>query len=479
MAQIYSGTQCNVTWLGPSDDRTEDAFRLVERLSTSKLFDSDLNGEENLATAIGIVQAEFEVKETHLAWKALTSLFERHYWRRAWISQEVCLAPQTTTTCGRYKLPMSVIVSLDEQTFRPMSAISTKIRHDSQHKFLADRLSPFTASCLGIGALLSLSPTSGGQLEPLFYALQTLRPLQSSDPRDKLFAALWISENLEQITADYSRSADSVFREYAIKHMQRYSSLHLLGYCIYAPKTGYSTWAPEWAEQVVPFPLSSLLSVRVVEQPIFSAGGNSLPTPSFSNDHNVLVVQGISIDGLLFMASGYRTSRDRIKSHQTLTILHELTAGLMQYPDICRNVDRAGWQPSESGGYQQFETPVYRTTEESMLRAYERTWNADSAMNVYTGKLQRLGQPDGDNDGIMGTDRMFAVSFLGYFCLVPQEARLGDKIVVVKGGEVPLLLRPQQANFHLVGECYVHGIMDGEVMKIAMERDLLKEICIV
>ena len=60
---------------------------------------------------------------------------------------------------------------------------------------------------------------------------------------------------------------------------------------------------------------------------------------------------------------------------------------------------------------------------------------------------------------------------------MPKEARLGDKIVVIKGGQVPLLLRPQQGSFRLVGECYVHGIMDGEAA--ARKGDRLEEICIV
>jgi hypothetical protein len=86
--------------------------------------------------------------------------------------------------------------------------------------------------------------------------------------------------------------------------------------------------------------------------------------------------------------------------------------------------------------------------------------------------------------------RVFAVTLFSYFCLAPQEAKPGDMIMVVTGGEVPLLLQPledqvrwpflrDQNKFRLVGECYVHSIMDGREMKIAMEKGDLREIRIV
>ncbi|KAI1175482.1 heterokaryon incompatibility protein-domain-containing protein [Nemania sp. FL0916] len=53
----------------------------------------------------------------------------------------------------------------------------------------------------------------------------------------------------------------------------------------------------------------------------------------------------------------------------------------------------------------------------------------------------------------------------GYLALVPARAEVGDRIVLAKGGTVPLLLRSAtgSAQSKLVGEAYVHGIMDGEV----------------
>lgn len=43
----------------------------------------------------------------------------------------------------------------------------------------------------------------------------------------------------------------------------------------------------------------------------------------------------------------------------------------------------------------------------------------------------------------------------------------GDKVFVLRGSEVPFILRPcglGREGFFVVGDCYVHGIMDGEAL---------------
>ncbi|EFQ36232.1 uncharacterized protein GLRG_11377 [Colletotrichum graminicola M1.001] len=47
--------------------------------------------------------------------------------------------------------------------------------------------------------------------------------------------------------------------------------------------------------------------------------------------------------------------------------------------------------------------------------------------------------------------------------------RKGDVIVVLSGGDVPSVLRPMQDSYILIGECYVEGIMYGELIKAQME----------
>lgn len=66
--------------------------------------------------------------------------------------------------------------------------------------------------------------------------------------------------------------------------------------------------------------------------------------------------------------------------------------------------------------------------------------------------------------------RRTCVTERSYFAAVPDEAREGDEIVIFFGHPLPYVVRRAggpdvngDEQFQLVGHCYVHGIMDGEL----------------
>jgi len=64
------------------------------------------------------------------------------------------------------------------------------------------------------------------------------------------------------------------------------------------------------------------------------------------------------------------------------------------------------------------------------------------------------------------TGRCFFTTSKGFLGLGPRSMHVGDVVVVLFGGRVPYVLRPTDEYFRFVGECYVHGIMDGEVVRM-------------
>jgi hypothetical protein len=72
--------------------------------------------------------------------------------------------------------------------------------------------------------------------------------------------------------------------------------------------------------------------------------------------------------------------------------------------------------------------------------------------------------------GIHSAGRNLCVTAGGYLGHVPSGSQTGDKICILFVSAVPFIPRKDKEGFFkFVGECYVHGIMDGEVMK---ERDM-------
>jgi hypothetical protein len=51
--------------------------------------------------------------------------------------------------------------------------------------------------------------------------------------------------------------------------------------------------------------------------------------------------------------------------------------------------------------------------------------------------------------------------------MVPCRARKGDQVWVLLGCSIPLVLRPweHKDEFQVIGECYLHGYMNGEVQE--------------
>jgi len=62
--------------------------------------------------------------------------------------------------------------------------------------------------------------------------------------------------------------------------------------------------------------------------------------------------------------------------------------------------------------------------------------------------------------------RRFFITTGGYMGVGPPSMRVDDQIVVLFGSCVPFVVRKESSNdscYSVVGECYVHGIMDGEL----------------
>lgn len=67
----------------------------------------------------------------------------------------------------------------------------------------------------------------------------------------------------------------------------------------------------------------------------------------------------------------------------------------------------------------------------------------------------------------------------GFFGLGPKTLRSEDLVTILYGIGTPLILRPlnsQAAEYELVGQCYVHGIMDGEAVQMRQSQGKEDEI---
>jgi hypothetical protein len=74
--------------------------------------------------------------------------------------------------------------------------------------------------------------------------------------------------------------------------------------------------------------------------------------------------------------------------------------------------------------------------------------------------------------------RLLLVTDNGYLGIGPDGARVGDYVYDLLGADVPSILRETEteAEFILLGDTYVHGIMDGELWRLASDGNGLESV---
>lgn len=70
----------------------------------------------------------------------------------------------------------------------------------------------------------------------------------------------------------------------------------------------------------------------------------------------------------------------------------------------------------------------------------------------------------------VGLNRQLLHSKKGYIGLGPCQTQVGDAICILSGGQFPLILRQESQVWEVVGEVYLHGVMDGEAVEQAMRQ---------
>jgi hypothetical protein len=75
--------------------------------------------------------------------------------------------------------------------------------------------------------------------------------------------------------------------------------------------------------------------------------------------------------------------------------------------------------------------------------------------------------------------RRLAILDRGHVVLGPRPCEVGDFVCILHGCSVPVLLRRQSdgimMSYTFVGECYVHGMMDGEASMLKEQEKLPTE----
>jgi hypothetical protein len=240
MYLIYSRAERIISWLGPAADNSDTAMRWIRKYGTLALdlgigtvpelrlgdllrvLETDPDKlplpeqREKLVAFLEAVSRDLksgpEGGEDSVVW-ALSQLFDRAYWKRVWIVQEVVFGNGLQFVCG------SLTVSVKQihlalrllRNFGLYQNLKFGIHHRSSSPSYSALKGSHHINILKVRMLKAAKPPL--PFPSLLSLIRTFRHLQASDPRDKIFALLNFSSDAEGfgLQPDYRKSYQEVY----------------------------------------------------------------------------------------------------------------------------------------------------------------------------------------------------------------------------------------------------------------------------
>lgn len=466
MNTIYRSAEIVAIWLGLAADDSDLAFDKMKewklRLDEMK---RQFGGSDELAvTSISSDDPFFfgpNGSEQRRASEAVRKLCCRPWWSRAWVVQEGSISNpmRTMIFCGRR--------SIDWLHLRAAFGMSVGFQQG-----MAIRLDAFRKD------------RENGAHITLLSVLNHIRAYGCEDPRDKLYAALGMAMDVceDDIVPDYTKSYVDVYIELARYFTTRVDahSLDFLGEVWRsAPDTAFQhphesrlpSWAPDWAFQGSLFPLEKVLDADKYGE--------------YENAYNASGSFGghCYTDGLYLHLQG--SLLDYITRVWRPCEWNLVTGGLdverSWKPDNASNLYFTGETSMEAFNHTLVTDTGRRNFQNSseLSRGFAMDWELvdRDRTNMTAEERQRQSWMCVDTKMMTFGRRLFETR-RGFIVLAPAAAKIDDQVFVLMRGKVLYALRTRGDKHHeFIGECYVHGMMDGQACED--ESFVLRDVILV
>jgi hypothetical protein len=478
------------------DDNTKMAFEFVSRLAS---ISTDLKASgvaySRIPNAWPLLE-RFGLKTalSKRSTMALITLLEHDWFERIWIVQEVVVS----------NLPR--VIQGNQEVFWEDFAVALIVLWDLKlTHFASARVERSLKSVHCIEGLRQLFRQ--GEVTELKILAQWFRDSKSTDPRDKVYALVGIAGTVSETDRpslspfSYERSVSDAFRLWTIYTLRTDKSLEILSTVntakSYRSSITYS-WVPDWDaanDEIVLFPMH-WPSER------FHASNSSEADIYFRDEEKVLGVTGHPLERIeevgceMYFSEGSKNAKifgfvflGRVSYFQQVLRSWEATARVRTrrgYRDTKESMWDVYWQTLLFGvpGFWHEEKEQVRGEFNDFFATWRKPWILAERLGLHWFKhllafytmillllrgFQNLFGKYEPGKGLAFlsrcTDmrgRRMVRTESGYIGLAVGAAQIGDYVYLFKGARMPFLVRSTSSGLRLVGDCYIHGIMDGE-----------------
>ena len=476
MGQFYSNAQCVLVWLGSAGLHTDLAMDSITNLNIC------LSGAPDSIVITEITMQSYGLPSAKdPIWKGAGDIFARPWFRRSWTLQEVVLANDVVFLCGTKTTKWRELSPLANNIIRvgllpianPSGDFDSKIRNglDSMTQSINIR-----------------EAHEEGKTYPLMDLCYYARVRETFEPLDRVYAVLGLVDEAtrKEIVIDYSAKAR---RQYWTVYLNMVATLlvedtHLFLLSIAASEhrpPGLPSWCPNLKSAHPRFRLA-----RKFYQ-AGSAGQHATKDtpPAFrgvsSSNKTCINLHGINVDDVSQVASSnwlWEPNQYRDCSANNLKWIYECrNLAVAAHPEpkkvtedlVATLVANMGWNPA---AYAPDGIELQQSARNLIAYLEILRDSLNGCIQMTEIELTRA-QRYFNAVHFACSGRRFFCTKQGRLGLGPSETTVGDKVYVFNGAPVPFLLRRKSSiEYHtLVGEAYVHGMMQGE----GLERELNAE----
>jgi hypothetical protein len=492
MGQIYTNAKSVFVWLGRDPDQVaKDTFDLI--FDTNKYFGELFAKSNGRYSEMPPLTEPYPICVDESRWSGVAELFRFPWFTRVWTVQEVAVAQTCRMFWGPSSIDIADVFELCVWNGVHYNFRNITNRFDCYIRFPGESLCKtyLHYDSQQVGAWQQSRPGLENEATTLhgksfLLVLEAARGLQASDSRDHVYAFLGCpyakdSQNRMLVDADYTVSQDELFFRLACSLLQHpkegswvLSSVKQKDRTCFVKNISPS-WVPQWH--------TNWSQGAVVADAIFwyrAGGSDEFFTATVLEDKR-LRVGGFGFDRLVWISDVLRGNNFRLESSYWDS---DIRASNELYIDtLWREMSRNATELS------------VRLQETDYTRTLMRGYPANATRDVVGNEKHRNGveaykqalSPESSEDLRQSQDALYVENFLrlinksrlfltkhGRIGIAP-EGRLveaGDVCCLIFGSTVPFLLTPEQNGRHkLISDCYIHGVMAGELMEQFHEND--------
>lgn len=471
MGRVFGGARRVLAWLGAADSdeiNGLDVLKEVTQLCCGRLPASMLGMKRfgSVETPVSGASLRHLPPPESALWMPILRLLGSPYFSRTWIVREASGHEEVLALYGNAEADIDVVA-----TFVRFVMLAAERAPD------LDQMIAQLDDSLNNIRLVRYDRIDSLSMRRL---LRETMSLEASDPRDKVYSMLEFARFRNEaisISPDYRKPISEVYRETALAILNADSNLLMLSdIChIDAIEDEFPSWVPRWDRKRSTMRLSGT-------QSRFNANNGTRFT--FRTKGNSLVVHGFHVDtigstskslrsedmdisvenaqGMIQMWHDLLPSSRKVKLYRTgenlsTALAMALTAGI-DTGFRALHAENGAFLPNFAAYFLSLLSKLPSGSADAC-----RSLLGDDALKLLQRRrVQGSWEEYHKAARTMVNNRRLFTTMQNYIGLGPRALREGDQIWILFGSKVPYVLRVKGQQYQVVGECYVHGLMNGE-----------------